>query len=219
MKSHRNPTRPRLARMALCIAFALGGPLVGLPGMAQVSISEVPLINADVSVKPNLMFILDNSGSMDFDYLPDALDDRQNQWDEVSRRERYGHWSSHCNGAAFNPDTTVSYDRPVTPDGRPYPNMSPTAAWSDGFIPATVSNSSYNVTTSINTETPPPLSSILVTFVVMSPIVAATPSLLTGTSVRSVATWKSLNPPASKIIRPQAIESKMRLRVFIALPS
>lgn len=157
MKSHRNPTRPRLARMALCIALALGGPLVGLPGMAQVSISEVPLINADVSVKPNLMFILDNSGSMDFDYLPDSLDDRQNQWDEVSRRDRYGHWSSHCNGAAFNPDSeAVDYERPVTPDGRRYPNMSPTAAWSDGFIPATVSNSSYNVTTSINTETPDP---------------------------------------------------------------
>lgn len=148
MKSHHHAQLPRRARMALCIALALGGPLVGLPGQAEVSISEVPLINADVSVKPNLMFTLDNSGSMDYDYLPDAID---------GDRSKYAIWSSQCNGVAFNPDdTAASYDRPVTADGRTYPNMSLTAAWSDGFNPSLVSNSSYIVGTSINTATPDP---------------------------------------------------------------
>lgn len=154
MKPHRTHTLPRRARLALCITLAMGGPLIGQTGQAQVSISEVPLINADVSVKPNLMFILDNSGSMDFDYLPDAIDANN---DNEADRGRYAPWSSQCSGTAFNPNAeAAAYERPVTPDGRPYPNMSVTAAWTDGFLPTLVSNSAYNVSTSINTNTPDP---------------------------------------------------------------
>ncbi len=66
-----------LWQMARRIVGALGLGLVALatvlPAQAQsVDISTTPLSNSTASVvKPNLMFILDDSGSMDFDFMPD----------------------------------------------------------------------------------------------------------------------------------------------------
>jgi len=136
----------RALRVAVAASLLLGGIAPGqLSWAASTDISNSPLINATVSVKPNLMFILDNSGSMASDYLPD----------DTGERDRYSVWSSQCNGAAFNPnDTTSPYTLPKTPDGRNYPNQSLTAAWPDGFQP-TLSDST-SVTVSLNTDTPDP---------------------------------------------------------------
>lgn len=42
----------------------------------QLAIAQVPLAkSSSASISPNLMFILDNSGSMDWTYLPDYVDD------------------------------------------------------------------------------------------------------------------------------------------------
>jgi type IV pilus assembly protein PilY1 len=154
MKSYRTPALPRRIQLACLIALALGSNGVLLPGHAATSISEVPLINSQVSVKPNLMFILDNSGSMDWDYIPDDIGDTS----------RYAYWSSHCNGAAFNPDAAdAPYERPVTPDGRAYPQMDPSAAWSDGFQPSLVSGTAFNLVSSLNTNTPDPETGAVVT--------------------------------------------------------
>jgi len=86
----------RALRVAVAASLLLGGLAPGqLSWAASTDISNSPLINATVSVKPNLMFILDNSGSMASDYLPD----------DTGERDRYSVWSSQCNGAAFNPTT------------------------------------------------------------------------------------------------------------------
>ncbi|WP_290903494.1 PilC/PilY family type IV pilus protein [Aquabacterium sp.] len=136
----------RALRVAMAASLLLGGFAPGqLSWAASTDISNSPLINATVSVKPNLMFILDNSGSMASDYLPDDTGDRG----------AYSVWSSQCNGAAFNPSAATSpYALPKTADGRNYPNQPLTAAWSDGFQPTL--SSSASVTKSLNTDTPDP---------------------------------------------------------------
>lgn len=112
------------------IAFfsRLGVLLVLLSGMAfkvlgaSTDIANQPLITMDdVRAKPNIMFILDSSGSMDSQFMPD----------DMSSTSRYGYRSSQCNGLAYNPNTT--YFPPVDADGNAYSNASFSAAWTDGF--------------------------------------------------------------------------------------
>lgn len=144
----------RTLRIATAASLLLAGIVPGqLSWAGSTDISNSPLITATVSVKPNLMFILDNSGSMAWDYLPD----------NTGSRNAYSVWSSQCNGAAFNPDdTTSSYSLPKTADGRNYPNQSLNAAWPDGFQP-TLSSSTSVSNWSLNTNTPDPEASTPVT--------------------------------------------------------
>ncbi|MFN4063195.1 MAG: pilus assembly protein, partial [Parazoarcus communis] len=114
--------------------------LLASAGQASTDISNTPLITNQVSVKPNLMFVLDNSGSMNFGYMPE----------EMGSSSQYGYRSAQCNGAAYNPAN--DYPLPVTPDGRSYPAMSATAAWSDGFIPSF--DTTYSVSSTLNTVVP-----------------------------------------------------------------
>ena len=79
----RNHTR-RLALPALITALAaLSGP------SAAVDISNTPLASAsNLAVKPNLMFILDDSGSMNFDALPDNAEPEQGASERTPSRKR-----------------------------------------------------------------------------------------------------------------------------------
>lgn len=71
-------------------------------------IANAPLFTSSAqTVYPNLMFILDNSGSMAFTYLPDA----------AGNFGSVGQASSHCNGLAYNPNTV--YALPVDSQGNP----------------------------------------------------------------------------------------------------
>ena len=64
----------------------------GLP--AEHRHLDQPLANAAaVAAKPNIMFILDNSGSMAGANMPDDM------WDTG----KYGYKSIQCNGVAFDP--------------------------------------------------------------------------------------------------------------------
>ncbi len=67
----RNP--PKLAGIAISVAGALGfaSPLES----ATLSIATEPLGTATTSIKPNVMFILDDSGSMAREFMPDYVDD------------------------------------------------------------------------------------------------------------------------------------------------
>lgn len=96
---------------------------------AETDLSNQPLATRPtVQAKPNLLFILDDSGSMDSDFMPDDMDDglSQNQPNEY-----YGYRSAQCNGVAYDP--TVTYAPPINSDGSSFPNASFTAAKSDGF--------------------------------------------------------------------------------------
>ncbi len=74
MKTQHN--KPLLAR-ALAFAGALGCT-VPMLASAQLNISTDPLGTGASSIKPNVMFILDDSGSMGWDYMPDYVNDSHN---------------------------------------------------------------------------------------------------------------------------------------------
>jgi type IV pilus assembly protein PilY1 len=74
MKTQSN--KPLLA-CALAFAGALGCAMP-MPASAQLNISTDPLGTGASSIKPNVMFILDDSGSMASDYMPDYVNDRHN---------------------------------------------------------------------------------------------------------------------------------------------
>ena len=111
----------RLLSVTLAAFFAL--PLPSLA--ASVALATSPLTTSTASVvKPNVMFVLDDSGSMAWDYMPD---------DAKNFAGNYGFNSSQCNGTAYNP--TITYEPPVSSTGAaldPTPT-SFTAAYKDGY--------------------------------------------------------------------------------------
>jgi type IV pilus assembly protein PilY1 len=63
-------------RRALCLLLAvqLGLPLQSTA--ATINFAQQPMASTTATVvKPNLMFVLDDSGSMDWDYTPDYVND------------------------------------------------------------------------------------------------------------------------------------------------
>lgn len=96
---------------------------------ASTDISSEPVITrSNVAAKPNLMFILDDSGSMDWSYMPDEMGDSNND----PLYGKYGYWSPQCNGLAYDP--TVTYTPPITSTNTAYPTMGYTAARNDGYL-------------------------------------------------------------------------------------
>jgi type IV pilus assembly protein PilY1 len=107
---------------------------------AVTDIYNQPLATTSTVVaKPNIMFILDNSGSMENSYMPD----------EMSSSGRYGYWSAQCNGVAFDPG--YNYEPPVKADGTAYPDVNLRAAPADGFtnLGSTQRNSSTSLAVGI----------------------------------------------------------------------
>ena len=122
------PRKSATARFLLSLALAAAA-LVLAPQRttlaAGIELATSPMANsATTTVKPNLMFVLDDSGSMDWDYMPD-----------VSRNfaNNYGFNSGQCNGIYYNP--SVTYSPPVKADGTPLnaTATSFTAAYKDGY--------------------------------------------------------------------------------------
>jgi type IV pilus assembly protein PilY1 len=65
----------QLARATIMVGGALGLSMSAQSG--QLTIATDPLGTGTTSIKPNIMFILDDSGSMGSDYMPDYLIDSQ----------------------------------------------------------------------------------------------------------------------------------------------
>ena len=89
-------------------------------------------------VKPNVMFILDVSGSMAWGHLADsplgsysAANGAANPNQNNSLSRRYAYASHHCNPMYFDP--AIQYDPPMRADGTPYPASSFLNAWNDGY--------------------------------------------------------------------------------------
>jgi type IV pilus assembly protein PilY1 len=82
---------------------------------ASTDIATSPLSTSSATaVKPNLMFTLDDSGSMGWSWMPDNLG-YHNGSDWVPRSDKYGYWSSQCNGVGYNP--AITYELPVDAAG------------------------------------------------------------------------------------------------------
>jgi type IV pilus assembly protein PilY1 len=91
---------------------------------ALIDIANAPIsLSSTEEVKPNVMFIIDDSGSMDWTYSPDAA--------ENFSSTKFGSKSAHCNGMYF--DERVTYKPPVNADGTNFPDASFSAAWVNGF--------------------------------------------------------------------------------------
>lgn len=128
----------RVARN-LASALAVLLPVCGTAWATSTDIANEPLINkanAKTVAKPNVLFILDDSGSMASGAMPDDMNDSS----------RYGYYSWWCNGVAFDPGQT--YDPPIRADGTLYPNATLTGAWDDGYIRST-GGTSRSSTTSV----------------------------------------------------------------------
>lgn len=115
-----------LLPVAMYVAAAL--PSAALAG--SVALATSPLASSTVTtVKPNLLFIIDNSGSMEWDHMPD---DSSDGGSSVSFQYGfYGLRSNQCNQVYYDP--TLTYDPPVYADGTTYPNATFTGAWTNGF--------------------------------------------------------------------------------------
>lgn len=101
------------------------------PVHAATPISTQPIFITPSStdqVKPNIFIVLDDSGSMDWDYMPDVV---SNFDQDGSGNKKFGFASSHCNGVYYNPN--ITYSPPVDATGTSYADSSFTSAKKDGF--------------------------------------------------------------------------------------
>ncbi|MEO8385541.1 MAG: PilC/PilY family type IV pilus protein, partial [Betaproteobacteria bacterium] len=124
MRNSRHPLRTSVAQRLLRASSLALGLLVGIGGNAAVTdIANAPLVTSpSVSVRPNVLFVLDDSGSMDSLYMPDVVNGFKN---------KYGFVSSQCNGVYYDP--TLTYSPAVTAAGAFFANSTFTGAWNDGF--------------------------------------------------------------------------------------
>src|SRR2546426_2988740 len=67
--------RNHLVLIKRLLAYGLAANLAAQPAFAQVTISQLPLASAGGNnIVPNLLFTLDNSGSMAWQFVPDYVD-------------------------------------------------------------------------------------------------------------------------------------------------
>jgi type IV pilus assembly protein PilY1 len=116
---------------------------------ASVAITNSPLVNSTTSqVLPNLMYILDNSGSMGMDAMPDYVDNNPNMckandaagtFSTGCRRGDPPYMSKEFNSIYYNPD--ITYLPGINPDGTDRLSMTAanTANWTQ------VPNDAYGI--------------------------------------------------------------------------
>ncbi len=126
MKKIKSPyfSAPALQALRTLVVAGLAG-MGGTGWVLATDISPSPIFTATTAtteVKPNVMFVLDDSGSMSWTHMPDEANDF---------RGRYGYTSSHCNGVYYNPN--ITYTPPVNAGGSSMGNASFTAAQYDGY--------------------------------------------------------------------------------------
>ena len=141
-------------------------PLLVAAAMATVShaattdIAQVPLVtSAPNAVLPNLMFVLDDSGSMDWDYIPDWVDSRLCR--SAGATATYsGAFSANCvdnqgeapyrsskfNSIYYNP--AITYLPPLYADGTAWPSQ--TAANTSNWT--SVRNDAYQIQSTASTN-------------------------------------------------------------------
>ena len=105
---------------------ALAMSLIVSPALADLTdISNDPMSSAKtVLAKPNIMLLMDTSGSMGWGHMPDEVE-------SVTKLTSVGYKNSSCNVLYYNPSTT--YELPMKADGTRWPTPSFTAAPYDVF--------------------------------------------------------------------------------------
>lgn len=112
-------------------------PLGNISSAATTDVANAPMENSSSTVvKPNVFFIIDDSGSMTWSFLPDAV-----LIDNVPTK--YCYKNSSYNRIYYDP--SITYTPPVDASGTSFPNASFTAARYNGFDS---SSSTVNLSTS-----------------------------------------------------------------------
>ncbi|MDZ4101376.1 MAG: PilC/PilY family type IV pilus protein [Hydrogenophaga sp.] len=121
------------------LVIALASILGAAHGYTAPSLSDSPLASApSASIRPNVMFVLDDSGSMGEEYLPDGI---------IRSNLCFG--TAAVNRIFYDP--TKRYPTPPRADGTAYPDSSFTNAPTDGFSVTSVRRDLSNL---INLSTP-----------------------------------------------------------------
>lgn len=124
MSYTHHPIRTGFRACALAALGLLGKPV----GAALTDLATAPLQTSTATlVKPNILYVLDDSGSMAWDFLPDWAN---SSTDSLARNADY-------NGVYYNP--AINYTPPMKYDGSSFPSMTSanssnwTAVPFDGF--------------------------------------------------------------------------------------
>lgn len=144
------PTLRKSVQVALllassCLALAPAQTSAGVADLA-----DGPLANATtLSILPNIMFDLDNSGSMNWDYMPDYVN--SGRWCKSTSTTLYTcdpgdppYYATNFNSLYYNP--AVRYQWPVNFDGTLKPDQSNRTAYTKDNANAVYSDG-YNIQT------------------------------------------------------------------------
>ena len=132
------------SQLIALVFSALLGAAVPL-AQAVTDVANIPLAESGSSdVHPNLLFVLDDSGSMDWDYMPDYVNDSSPAYcrdsDNTPRQCAAGdppYYANAFNGVYYNP--SITYTPPVNADGTSKTSYNTAALW------AVVKNDGYNI--------------------------------------------------------------------------
>ena len=112
-----------LRRLGLAMLAGAAALFVPLNAFASTDLATSPLItSSSATVRPNVMFVLDDSGSMGWAFMPDAVKGRNGQ--RCYKNHLY-------NFVYYNPDFT--YQPPVDEAGLPFSNANFYGARYNGF--------------------------------------------------------------------------------------
>jgi len=128
MPFRSSPTFARfMGRLASVSTMVCVLGVLSVPAQAAVTVDSSPLIQRP-TVPPNILLMLDDSGSMAWDVMPD--------YGYLSDSSANGLSSASVNGVYYNPQTT--YTAPPMADGKTsYPDASFVNAWINGFNQST----------------------------------------------------------------------------------
>ena len=142
-------------------AFASGLLFGAASANAAIEISQTPLQTGS-AVPPNVMFIIDDSGSMHFELLPDSIIEQNARYifpraDDVYGASDYNNYVPTVeNGVAYNAlsrspqinksyyDPSVTYKPWVAASGASFPNATPGCAWHNPMNTGTCPSGSVN---------------------------------------------------------------------------
>ena len=140
------PWRATLCSLAAMLPL-VGGLLPNSTHAALTDISSTPLAGTpSVQVKPNIMLLMDASGSMGWSHMPDDVE-------TVTGIKSIGYKSSQCNSLYYNPATNYLLPKKPDPLATPFTAPSFTAAPYAGYAsyyvaPTALQTSVVNLSTS-----------------------------------------------------------------------
>lgn len=154
IQRHGSDFRRKFLPRAVAVGLAAFAPLTALP--TPTDISSIPLptytVGSTFDVKPNILFVLDDSGSMDWDFLPDWANPFTGNTSgyrvNYTSVPPYQAYNAAFNGVAYNP--AVTYSPPViftsagAKDTTSYPSMTGTSTSTGGDSLATSSSPNWN---------------------------------------------------------------------------